>query len=77
MLVFLASLASFLSGAVTPLAGFNLSNCINAFSSGDNDKIKKRGLFHACMYIVIAVCAAGFILLKIRNFRTIGAHLGC
>ena len=77
MLVFLASLASFLSGAVMPLAGFNLSNCINAFSSGDKDKIKKRGLFHACMYIVLAVCAAGFILLKIRNFRIIGSYLAC
>ena len=60
-----------------PLAGFNLSNCINAFSSGDKDKIKKRGLFHACMYIVLAVCAAGFILLKIRNFRIIGSYLAC
>ena len=77
MLVFLASLASFLSGAVTPLAGFNLSNCINAFSSGDNDKIKKRGLLHALLYIVIAICSGAFILLKIRNFRIIGSHLAC
>ena len=77
MLVFLASLASFLSGAVTPLAGFNLSNCINAFSSGDNDKIKRRGLLHAGLYIVIAICSGGFILLKIRNFRIIGSYLAC
>ena len=77
MLVFLASLASFLSGAVTPLAGFNLPNCINAFSSGDRDKIRRRGLLHAGLYIVIAVCAAGFILLKIRNFRVIGSYLSC
>ena len=77
MFVFLASLASFLSGAVTPLAGFNLSNCINAFSSGDNDKIKRRGLLHAGLYIVIAVCSGGFIFLKIRNFRIIGSYLAC
>ena len=77
MLVFLASLASFFAGAVMPLAGFNLSNCINAFSSGDKEKIKDRGLLHACMYIVIAVCAAGFMMLKIRNFRIIGSHLAC
>ena len=77
MLVFLASVASFFAGAVMPSAGFNLSNCINAFASGDKDKIKKRGLFHACMYIVIAVCAAGFMALKMRNFRIIGSHLAC
>ena len=77
MLVFLASVASFFAGAVMPCAGFNLSNCINAFSSGDKDKIKRRGLFHAGMYIVIAVCAAGFMMLKIRNFRIIGSHLAC
>ena len=77
MLVFLASLASFFAGAVMPSAGFNLSNCINAFASGDKDKIKKRGLFHACMYLVIAVCSAGFMMLKIRNFRIIGSHLAC
>ena len=77
MLVFLASVASFFAGAVMPLAGFNLSNCINAFSSGDNKKIKDRGLLHACLYIVIAVCAAGFMMLKIRNFRIIGSHLAC
>ena len=51
MLVFFASVASFFAGAVMPSAGYNLSNCINAFASGDKDKIKKRGLFHACMYI--------------------------
>ena len=77
MLVFLASVASFFAGAVMPSAGFNLSNCINAFASGDKDKIKKRGLFHACMYIVIAVCSAGFMALKMRNFRIIGSHLAC
>ena len=77
MLVFLASVASFFAGAVMPLAGFNLSNCINAFSSGDNKKIKDRGLLHACLYIVIAVCGAGFMMLKIRNFRIIGSHLAC
>ena len=77
MLVFFASVASFFAGAVMPSAGFNLSNCINAFASGDKDKIKKRGLFHACMYIVIAVCAAGFMALKMRNFRIIGSHLAC
>ena len=77
MLVFLASLASFLAGAVMPLAGFNLSNCINAFSSGDKDKIKRRGLFHACMYICLAVGSALCMLLKIRNFRKIGSYLAC
>ena len=77
LLVFFASLASFLAGAVMPSAGFNLSNCINAFASGDKDKIKKRGLLHACMYLVIAVCAACFMLLKIRNFRIIGSFLAC
>ena len=77
MLVFLASVASFFAGAVMPSAGFNLSNCINAFASGDKDKIKKRGLFHACMYIVIAVCSGGFMALKMRNFNIIGSHLAC
>ena len=77
MIVFLASLGAFISGAVMPLAGFNLSNCINAFSSGDNDKIKKRGLLHAMLYLVIAVCAATFIFIKIRHFRIIGSHLSC
>ena len=77
LLVFCASLASFLAGTVMPFAGFNLSNCINAFSSGDRDKIRKRGLLHACMYIVLAVCAATFIFMKIRCFRIIGSFLTC
>ena len=77
MLIFFASLGSLLAGAVMPLAGFNLSNCINAFSSGDKDKIKKRGTLHACLYIVIAVCSALFMFLKIRHFRIIGSFLEC
>ena len=77
MIIFLASLGAFMSGAVMPLAGFNLSNCINAFSSGDKDKIKKRGLLHAMLYLVIAVCASAFIFIKIRHFRIIGSHLSC
>ena len=75
--IFLASLGSLLSGAVTPLSGFNLSSCINVFASGDRDKIKKRGLFHGMMYIVIAVCSALFIYMKIRHFRIIGSFLEC
>ena len=77
MVVFLASLASFLSGVITPLAGYNLSNCINVFSSGDKNKIKVKGLLHARLYIVIAICAGVFILLKNRNFRIIGSYLSC
>ena len=77
MVVFLASLASFLSGVITPLAGYNLSNCINVFSSGDKNKIKIKGLLHARLYIVIAICAGVFILLKNRNFRIIGSYLSC
>ena len=73
--IFLAALGSLLSGAVTPLAGFNLSNCINAFSSGDKDKIKKRGLLHALLYIVIAISSALFIFIKLKNFRIIGSFL--
>ena len=54
--------------------------------SGDNHshfieigkcKIKKRGLFHAYLYLVIAICSAGFIMLKIRNFRINRSHLAC
>ena len=77
MVVFIASLASFLSGVITPLAGYNLSNCINVFSSGDKNKIKVKGLLHARLYIVIAICAGVFILLKNRNFRIIGSYLSC
>ena len=77
MLIFIGALSSLLSGAVTPLAGFNLSNCINAFSSGDKDKIRKRGILHAGMYIVIAVCSAIFVFFKINCFRTIGSFLSC
>ena len=77
MVVFLASLASFLSGVITPLAGYNLSNCINVFSSGDKNKIKVKGLLHAHLYLVIAICAGVFILLKNRNFRIIGSYLSC
>ena len=77
MVVFIASLASFLSGVITPLAGYNLSNCINVFSSGDKNKIKIKGLLHARLYIVIAICAGVFILLKNRNFRIIGSYLSC
>ena len=77
MVVFLASLASFLSGVITPLAGYNLSYCINVFSSGDKNKIKVKGLLHARLYIVIAICAGVFILLKNRNFRIIGSYLSC
>ena len=77
MVVFLASLASFLSGVITPLAGYNLSNCINVFSSGDKNKIKIKGLLHARLYLVIAICAGVFILLKNRNFRIIGSYLSC
>ena len=77
MVVFLASLASFLSGVITPLAGYNLSNCINVFSSGDKNKIKVKGLLHARLYLVIAICAGVFILLKNRNFRIIGSYLSC
>ena len=76
-LIFLASLGSLISGAVVPLAGFNLSNCINAFSSNDKDKIRRRGTLHACLYLVIAVCAGFFIFLKIRHFRIIGSYLEC
>ena len=77
ILLFLGALSSLLSGAISPLAGFNLSNCINAFSSGDKHKIKKRGNLHAGLYIVIAVCSAFFIFLKINCFRTIGSFLSC
>ena len=75
--IFLASLGSLLAGAVMPLAGFNLSNCINAFSSGDKDKIRKRGNLHAGLYVAIAVGAALFVFLKIRHFRIIGSYLEC
>ena len=76
-IIFLASLGSLGAGAVMPLAGFNLSNCINAFSSNDKDKIKRRGTLHACLYIVIAVSAALFYYMKIRHFRIIGSYLEC
>ena len=74
-LVFLASLGSLIAGAMSPLAGYNLSNCINAFSSGDKDKIKKKGTLHACLYILIAICDAIFIFVKNSNFRKIGGFL--
>ena len=77
LLIFLASLGSLGAGAVMPLSGFNLSNCINVFSSNDKDKIKRRGTFHACMYIVVAVCSALFMFMKIRHFRIIGSYLEC
>ena len=77
LIIFFASLGSLGAGAVMPLSGFNLSNCINVFSSNDKDKIKSRGTFHACMYIVIAVCAALFMFMKIRHFRIIGSYLEC
>jgi ATP-binding cassette subfamily B (MDR/TAP) protein 1 len=77
LIIFFASLGSLGAGAIMPLSGFNLSNCINVFSSNDKDKIKKRGTFHACMYIVIAVCAALFLFMKIRHFRIIGSYLEC
>ena len=77
MLIFFASLGSLMSGAIMPLAGFNLSNCINAFSSGDKDKIRRRGNLHAGMYIVISVCSALFIFMKLRRFRIIGSYLQC
>ena len=77
LLLFLAALASLLAGAVMPLAGFNLSNCINAFSSGDKNKIRKRGNLHAGMYIIIAVSSALFMYLKIRTYRIIGSFLEC
>ena len=76
-IIFLASLGSLCAGAVMPLAGFNLSNCINAFSSGDKGKIRRRGLLHSCMYLIIAVSAATFMFLKIRHFRIIGSFLEC
>ena len=74
-LVFLASLGSLMAGAMSPLAGFNLSNCINAFSSVDKDKIKKRGTIHACIFIIIAICDGIFLFLKNSNFRKIGGFL--
>ena len=77
LVIFFASLGSLFAGAVMPLAGFNLSNCINAFSSGDKDKIKKRGTLHACLYIVISICSGFFMFLKIRHFRIIGSFLEC
>ena len=77
LLIFLASLGSLLSGVANIGAGLNISYCINAFSSGDKDKIKKRGTLHACLYIVIAVCTALFIFIKIRHFRIIGSYLEC
>ena len=46
----MASLGSLISGAVVPLAGFNLSNCINAFSSNDKDKIRRRSSFNYTIY---------------------------
>ena len=76
-IIFLASLGSLGAGAVMPLSGFNLSNCINVFSSNDKDKIKSRGTLHACLYIVVAVCAALFMFMKIRHFRIIGSYLEC
>ena len=76
-IIFMGSLGSFFSGAIMPLAGFNLSNCINAFSSGDRDKIRKRGILHACMYILIATSSAFFIFIKIKHFRIIGSYLAC
>jgi ATP-binding cassette subfamily B (MDR/TAP) protein 1 len=76
-IIFLASLGSLCAGAVMPLAGFNLSNCINAFSSGEKGKIRRRGLLHSCMYLIIAVSAATFMFLKIRHFRIIGSFLEC
>ena len=76
-IIFLTSLGSLCAGAVMPLAGFNLSNCINAFSSGDKGKIRRRGLLHSCMYLIIAVSAATFMFLKIRHFRIIGSFLEC
>ena len=74
-LVFLASLGSLIAGAISPLAGFNLSNCINAFSSGEKDTIKTKGTIHACLYILIAICDAIFLYLKNSNFRKIGGFL--
>ena len=74
-LVCLASLGSLMAGAISPLAGYNLSSYINAFSSGDKDKIKKRGILHACLYILIAICDAIFLFLKNSNFRKIGGFL--
>ena len=75
--VFLASLGSLMCGAVMPLAGFNLSNCINAYSSNDKDKIKRRGTLHAWLYFVIASCSGFFMYMKMRNFRIIGSYLEC
>ena len=77
MLVILGSIASFLNGTVMPFAGFSLSYCINDFASGDKDKIKKGGLLHGCIYIVLAVTSSIFILIKIRNFKIIGSYLAC
>ena len=77
MLVILGSIASFLNGTVMPFAGFCLSYCINDFASGDKDKIKKGGLLHGCIYIVLAVTSSIFILIKIRNFKIIGSYLAC
>ena len=77
LLIFFASFGSLMAGAIMPLAGFNLSNCINAFSSGDKDKIRRRGNLHAGMYVVISVCSALFMFIKLRCFRIIGSYLQC
>ena len=77
MVIFWASLGSLLARAIMPLIGFNLSNCINAFSSGDKDKIRRRGNLHAGMYVVITVSCALFMFSKIRHFRIIGSYVEC
>ena len=77
MLVFLGSIASFLNGTVMPFAGFSLSYCINDFSSSDKNKIKKGGILHGCIYIILGLTSSCFILVKIRNFKIIGSYLSC
>ena len=77
LLLALASSMSLLMGVVPVMSGFCLSNCINAFSSSDKDKIRKKGLFFFGMYIIIAVCGFFGLSLKIKCFRKIGSFLEC
>ena len=77
LLVCTASAMALVMGIVPIVSGYCLSNCINAFSSSDKDKIKRKGLLFFGMYIIIAVCAFCGLSLKIKCFRRIGSFLEC
>ena len=75
--IFLGGFGAFVNGAMNPISGYVLAKAVNALSSTDKKVIKDDGLFWSMMYLVVAVCQAITIFLKISNLETLGSLVTC